>query len=183
LLTRTPRQLSNNNPPAPHAVRSVALDDHSSTNLDSLVIAAIRQPGPCLLCRSPEHQFIQCPSFDALRQQPQLIAILSRALQKVSTTSASTKPPARQVRQLTAPVDLLDQTAPASIDDILPSVILEAGEGIPTASSIPTFDTGEGPTDFLLPPIPPLRIFRRPVDFYASCCRRWAPFFFFRCFS
>jgi hypothetical protein len=146
LLTRTPRQLSSSITPAPQTVRSVALDDHS-TNIDSLVVAAIRQPGPCLLCRSTDHQFIQCPSFDALRQQPQLIAILSRALQKVSTTTASTKPPARQVRQLTAPVDFLDQAAPDSFDDIIDSAILEAGEGVPAASSIPTFEPGEGPTD------------------------------------
>jgi hypothetical protein len=94
-----------------------------------------------------EHQFLQCPSFEALRQQPQLIAILSRALQKVSTTTASIKPPARQVRQLTAPVDLLDQTAPASFDDIIASAILEAGEGVPSASSLPTFEPGEGSPD------------------------------------
>jgi hypothetical protein len=148
LLTRTPRQLSSNATQAPQAIRSVALDgDHSSSNLDSLVVAAIRQPGPCLLCRSTEHQFIQCPSFEAFRQQPQLIAILSRALQKLSTTTASTKPPARQIRQLTAPVDLLDQTAPASFDDIIASAILEAGEGVPSASSLPTFEPGEGSPD------------------------------------
>jgi hypothetical protein len=150
LLTRTPRQLSSNVTPAPQAVRSLALDDHSSPTLDSLVIATIRQPGPCLLCRSSEHQFIPCLSFDALRQQPQLIAILSRALQKVSSSS-TTKPPARQVRQLTAPVDLLDQAAPSS-DDFFASTINEAGEGIPTAASIPTFTTGEGSPD--ISPVP-----------------------------
>jgi hypothetical protein len=150
LLNKTPRQLStNNNSPAPQAVRSVALDDVSSNTLDPLVVAAIRQPGPCLLCRSTEHQFIQCPSFEALRQQPQLIVILSRALQKVSSgSSAHTKQPARPVRQLTAPVDLLDHAAPAtSFDNLLASATLEAGEGIPATASIPTFETGEGPTD------------------------------------
>jgi hypothetical protein len=79
LLNKTPRQLSpGNNSTTTQAVRALAIADFttSSSTLDSLVVAALRQPGPCLLCRSSDHQFIKCPSFDALRQQPQLIAIL-----------------------------------------------------------------------------------------------------------
>jgi hypothetical protein len=72
LLSKTPRQISSGNNSTPtQAVRALTIDDFSSsTPLDSLVVAALRQPGPCLFCRSHKHQFIKCPSFDAFRQQP-----------------------------------------------------------------------------------------------------------------
>jgi hypothetical protein len=61
-LNKTPRQLAPSTPSS-QAVRSIHTDlQQSSTNLDALIIAAIRQPpGPCLLCQSTEHLFVNCP--------------------------------------------------------------------------------------------------------------------------
>jgi hypothetical protein len=69
VLHQTPRQLSTPTP-STSAVRSLA---HPSTEqFDSLMIAALRTPGPCILCRSSEHKFAQCPSLATLLNEPYL---------------------------------------------------------------------------------------------------------------
>lgn len=162
LLNKTPRLISSSSDanPSAQAVRSIVSVDTSTNDstLNALIIAAIRQPpGPCLLCQSTDHVFVNCPSFEALQKQPRMIVVLQRALQKALPPSATNQPASnrhsstRQVRQLTAQVDLIDLDTTA-----------EAGEGAHMHDAdLPTFDLGEGPID-----ISPSPATSPPPDFH-----------------
>jgi hypothetical protein len=121
----------------------------------------MRNPGPCLLCRSSDHLFAQCPSLAALRDEPTLLRILQRALQRISTehapssttrstqstnnrSSPSTRP---QLRQLTASVDpsAHPNSQPTVSSELLQLPAISAGEGSsPDVELIPMSDSGEG---------------------------------------
>jgi hypothetical protein len=178
LLDRTPRQLAGGSTTSLHTYSSrqpsrdssrpstTASTATSSSQLESLIVAAMRTPGPCLLCRSTEHLFAQCPSFVALRDQPTLIRILQNALQRISSSnstrattnqsrspasgSSSTRRP--QMRQLTSGGETssgLPDDSTSSIDspDLLLLPPSSAGEGHPSDVShelIPLSEFGEG---------------------------------------
>jgi hypothetical protein len=179
LLDRTPRQLAggptpslhsftnSNRPPSRDQSRpSTTASSPTSAQLASLIVAAMRTPGPCLLCRSTDHLFAQCPSFAALRDQPTLIRILQNALQRLSASNStrSTSNQSRstnsgpssnrrpQVRQLTsggetssAPPD--DSMSPIDSPDLLLLPPSPAGEGHSSDVShalIPMSEFGEG---------------------------------------
>jgi hypothetical protein len=85
-----------------------------------------------------------------------LIAILTRALQRVSSSSSNTtrgalasKPSSQQLRQIQANIDLLDpQSSTPSVDSSTSAPdTLAAGEGFIPQESVPTFETGEGSID------------------------------------
>lgn len=167
LLHKSPRQLSSPSTPATSssAVRFLHRDHPSdpapSSQLESLLVATMQNPGPCLLCRSSDHLFAQCPSLAALRDEPTLLRILQRALQRISTghapssttrstqstnnrSSPSTRP---QLRQLTASVDpsAHPNSQPTVSSELLQLPAISAGEGSsPDVELIPMSDSGEG---------------------------------------
>jgi hypothetical protein len=116
----------------------------------NLMIAALRTPGPCILCRSPEHKFAQCPSLTALKDEPYFCQLLLRTLQRMHPSTPNPcsnrrtdppRPPSRvprpQVRQLTSSDNPVDSTT------LLPT--LESGEGsLDPSTPEPTHDFGEG---------------------------------------
>jgi hypothetical protein len=152
LLAKTPRQLSSPSAPSAHNhVRALQLPAPQEPEMATLMIAALRTPGPCILCRSPEHKFAQCPSLAALKDEPYFCQLLTRTLQRMHPSPASNprsnrrsdppRPPSRvprpQVRQLTSSDDPVVSTAP------LPA--LESGEGsFDPSTSEPMHDFGEG---------------------------------------
>jgi hypothetical protein len=121
----------------------------TSSQIESLIVAAMRTPGPCLLCRSTEHLFAQCPSLAALRDQPTLVRILQQTLQRISTsgsgthaatqsrsqtTSSSASVQRRQMRQLTSggetsSAPTADSASPIDSPDLLLLPPSSAGEG------------------------------------------------------
>jgi hypothetical protein len=151
ILSKTPRQLSAPTTSA-SAVRSLQQSVIPTPDPESgaLMIAALRTPGPCILCRSTDHKFATCPSLEKLKDDPYLCNMLLRTLQRMTppgpppghiragTTSRTSRP---QVRQITNPV-----SAPTTDStDLVP--LLEAGEGAPSLfdSSSPTMSApGEG---------------------------------------
>jgi hypothetical protein len=178
LLDRTPRQLASGHPsslsPSNNYTRPTSRDPTrphtaasgtTSSQLESLIVAAMRTPGPCLLCRSTDHLFAQCPSFAALRDQPTLLRILQHALQRISTSnstrsttnqsrstnSGSSSNRRSQVRQLTSGGETSSAPPNGSVSLIdSPDLLLlppsSAGEGHSDVSHdlIPMSKFGEG---------------------------------------
>jgi hypothetical protein len=58
LLAKMPRQLSSPAPSQSHTVCALQQSFSQPPDMVNLMIAALRTPGPCILCRSPEHKFI-----------------------------------------------------------------------------------------------------------------------------
>jgi hypothetical protein len=132
LLSKTPRQLSSPSPPST-TVRSLT-NTQEHDPYESLLIAAVRVPGPCILCRSSDHKLSQCPSLSNLQHEPFFCQMLLRQLQRIMRShgsSTSSDPTSRrnapssttsrsQLRQITS-------SSPAETPLLLPAP--ETGEG------------------------------------------------------
>jgi hypothetical protein len=150
LLSKTPQQLSAPSPSASSAIRSI---HHSAFSADPdfgpLMIAALRTPGPCILCRSSDHKFATCPSLAHLKDDPFPLGS-SSGHNRAGMTSRSVKP---QVHQLTNSMPAPTTDSPNLVPFSKPGRVLLLLSILPL---LPCPNQGR-----VL--IRPLRIFAKPV--------------------